>query len=336
MNTVPAGISGLPVLGESQLRALVPMTAAIVALEAALYDGTAPGVTPARTSVLTQAGQILLMPAATSRFVGIKLVTIAPDNPAIGLPRIQGVYVLMDAVALSPVALIDGVALTSLRTPATSAVAVRRLAVKGAVRLVVIGTGPQGYGHVEAVQAVRPVSHLTVAGRDRARAEAMATWAAGRGLSVEVVAGADLADGLEQPVRAADVVVCATTSASPVVRGEWIRDGAVVVAVGSHEPDAREVDSDLVLRSLVLVETRETALREAGDILIPIRDGECGPEVISGDLSQLVKGHLNLDERRPRLFKGCGEAWQDLVVASAAQDRMQAAHTPPYGTRTGW
>ncbi|MFN8081918.1 MAG: ornithine cyclodeaminase family protein [Kineosporiaceae bacterium] len=336
MTNLAAGVAGLPVLGETQLRGLVPMTAAIVALEAALYDGTAPGATPARTSVLTQAGQMLLMPAATSRFVGIKLVTIAPDNPAIGRPRIQGVYVLLDAVGLSPVAIVDGVALTSLRTPATSAVAIRRLAVKGAVRLVVIGTGPQGYGHIEAVQAVRPVSHLTVVGRDRSRAEAMAVWAARQGLTVEVVAGADLADGLEEPVRAADVVVCATTAHDPVIRGEWLKNEAVVVAIGSHEPDAREVDSATVLRSLVVVETRETALREGGDLLIPIRDGECGPEVITGDLAQLVKGHLKLDDPRPRLFKGCGEAWQDLVVASAAFDRMESAHTPPFGTRTGW
>jgi len=336
MVIAPGGIAGLPLLDAAGLRSLVPMTAAVVALEAALYDGSAPGVTPARTTVLTQAGQVLLMPAAMSRFVGVKLVSIAPDNPAIGRPRIQGVYVLMDAVGLSPVALVDGVALTSLRTPATSAVAVRRLAPTNAVRLVVFGTGPQGYGHVEAVQAVRPVSHLTVVGRDRSRAEAMAHWAAERGLPVEIVAGADLADGLQAPVEAADVVVCATTARWPLFDGQWIADHAVVVAVGSHEPDSREVDSDVLLRSTVIVETRETALREAGDVLIPIRDGECGPEVITGDLSQLVKGHLNVPEDRPRFFKGCGEAWQDLVVASAAVDRIESARTPPFGNRTGW
>jgi ornithine cyclodeaminase len=333
---LPPSLTTLPLLDDARLRALVPMTAAIVALEAALYDGSAPGVTPARTTVLTKAGQVLLMPAATSRFVGVKLVSIAPENPAIGRPRVQGVYVLMDGMSLTPVALVDGVALTSLRTPATSAVAVRQLAVSGAVRLVVFGTGPQGYGHVEAVQAVRPVSHLTVVGRDRGRAEALAHWAADRGLSVQIVAGADLADGLEDPIRSADVVVCATTARWPLFDGRWVGDRAVVVAVGSHEPDAREVDSEVVLRSSVIVETRETALREAGDVLIPIRDGECGPEIITGDIAQLVKGHLNLAEDRPRFFKGCGEAWQDLVVASAGYDRIEAAHTPPYGTRSGW
>ncbi len=337
MTSASRPISDLPLVDEARLRDLVPMTAAVVALEAALSEGSAPGVTPARTAVLTQAGQVLMMPAATSRFVGVKLVSVAPDNPQLGLPRIQGVYVLMDAVSLSPVALIDGVALTSLRTPATSAVAVRRLAVHGPVRLVVIGTGPQGWGHIEAVAAVRPLAHLTVVGRDRSRAEAMAHRAADMlGTPVNVVAGADLADGVEEPVRAADVVVCATTSRWPVLEGRWVRDSATVVAVGSHEPDAREVDSELVLRSSVVVETRETALREAGDVLIPIRDGECGPAVIASDLAQLVKGHVSLPPGRPRFFKSCGEAWQDLVVAAAAHDRLESPRTPPFGVRSGW
>jgi ornithine cyclodeaminase len=336
MTAVPRGLGDVPLLDDAGLRALVPMTSAVVALQAALHEGSAPGVTPPRTAVLTQAGQLLLMPAATSRFVGVKLVSVAPDNPSIGLPRIQGVYVLLDAVSLTPVALIDGVALTSLRTPATSAVALRQLAVNRPVRLVVIGTGPQGYGHIEAVQAVRPLSHVTVAGRDRARAVQMARWVADRGMRCEIVASSELPEGLEDPIRQADVVVCATTSRWPLFDGRWLSDEATVIAVGSHEPDAREVDSETVLRSSVIVESRETALREAGDIILPIRDGECGPDVIAGDLAQLVKGHLRIPMDRPRFFKSCGEAWQDLVVASTAYDQFKAVQSPPYGDRRGW
>ena len=336
MTMLPRGLADLPLLDEQRLRALVPMTSAIVALEAALHDGSAPGVAPARTAVLTTAGQVLLMPAATSRFVGVKLVTVAPNNGQLGLPRVQGVYVLMDAVSLTPVALVDGVTLTSLRTPATSAVALRHLAPHRPVKLVVIGTGPQGYGHVEAVQAVRPVTQVTVVGRDRSRAEDLARWCQGRGLPAHVVAGSDLPDRLEGPIREADVVVCATTARWPVFEGAWLKDDAAVVAVGSHEPDSREVDSDLVLRSTVIVETRETALREAGDIMIPIRDGECGPGVIAGELGELVRGLLQVPGDRPRLFKSTGEGWEDLVVAAAAYDRLQVAHTPPFGVRSGW
>jgi ornithine cyclodeaminase/alanine dehydrogenase-like protein (mu-crystallin family) len=336
MTQTPRGLADLPLLDEQRLRALVPMTSAIVALEAALYDGSAPGVAPARTAVLTTAGQVLLMPAATSRFVGVKLVTVAPHNGQLGLPRVQGVYVLMDAVSLTPLALVDGVTLTSLRTPATSAVALRHLAPHRPVKLVVIGTGPQGYGHVEAVQAVRPVTQVTVVGRDRSRAEDLARWCQQRGLPAHVIAGSDLPDRLEGPIREADVVVCATTARWPVFEGRWLQDDAAVVAVGSHQPDSREVDSDLVLRSTVIVETRDTALREAGDIMIPIRDGDCGQDVIAAELGELVRGLVRVPSDRPRLFKSTGEGWEDLVVAAAAYDRLQVAHTPPFGVRSGW
>ncbi len=335
MTMPPRGLGELPLLDEARLRTLVPMTSAIVALEAALHEGSAPGATPPRTAVPTQAGQLLLMPAATARFVGVKLVSVAPDNASLGLPRIQGIYVLLDAVSLTPVALIDGVTLTSLRTPAVSAVALRQLAPHRGLRLVVIGTGPQGYGHVEAMQAIRPLTHVTVAGRDRLRAAQMAQWVAERGIPVEVVAGPDLPEGLERPIRQADVVVCATTSSAPLFDGRWLSNEAAVVAVGSHEPNAREVDTQTVLRSTVIVETRETALREGGDVIIPIRNGDCSAEVIAGDLAQLVQGHVRIPADRPRFFKSSGEAWEDLVVASAAYDRMQAPHTPPFGIRSG-
>ncbi|MFN0284672.1 MAG: ornithine cyclodeaminase family protein [Kineosporiaceae bacterium] len=320
--TAAPGLRDLPLIDAEQLRGLVPMTSAIVALEAALLDGAVPGATPPRTTVLTGAGQVLLMPAASGRYVGVKLVTVAPDNAAIGLPRIQGIYVLLDGKTLTPRALVDGVALTSLRTPAVSAVAVRRLAPQQPVRLVVIGTGPQGYGHVEAVAAVRPVSHVTVVGRDRGRAQAMAQWVAGHGFPTDVVAGSDLPDDLEGPVRRADVVVCATTSRWPLFDSRWLPDTATVVAVGSHEPDVREVDSELVARATVVVEGKESAMREAGDVIMPIRDGEVGPDVIAGDLAGLVRGYTRVDPDRPRLFKSVGEAWEDLVVAGEALDRL--------------
>ena len=180
------------------------------------------------------------------------------------------------------------------------------------------------------------MAQVTVVGRDRSRAEELARWCSDRGLTAHVVAGSDLPDRLEGPIREADVVVCATTARWPLFEGRWLQDDAAVVAVGSHEPDSREVDSTVLLRSTVIVETRGTALREAGDILIPIRDGECGPEVIAGELSELVRGLLRVPSDRPRLFKSTGEAWEDLVVAAAAYDRLQVAHTPPFGVRSGW
>jgi ornithine cyclodeaminase/alanine dehydrogenase-like protein (mu-crystallin family) len=317
-----AGHAGLPFLDGRRLRALVPMTSAVVCLEAALSEGSAPGVDPPRTAVLTGAGEVLLMPAASTRYVGVKLVTVAAGNAALGLPRVQGIYVLLDGRTLTPVALVDGVALTALRTPAVSAVALRQLSGSGPVRLVVIGTGPQGYGHLEGVLAVRQVTGVTVAGRDRVKAERMALWCVQQGLPAAVVAGSDLPEALEAPIRSADVVVCATSSRRPVFDSRWLADTATVIAVGSHEPDAREVDAQLVARANVIVESRGSALREAGDIVQAMHELQRDSSVIAGDLAELVRGRVRLDRTRPNLFKSVGEAWEDLVVAAQAYDQL--------------
>ncbi|NDZ85202.1 ornithine cyclodeaminase family protein, partial [Streptomyces sp. SID10115] len=135
---------------------LVPMSAAIDALEAVLVAGLDPEAEPDRGVVDVPGGQLLMMPSATASYAGVKVATVTPGNADRGLPRIQGLYVLLDGETHTPLALLDGIALTSLRTPAVSGVAVRKLAVPDAGRLVVFGTGPQAWGHVEAVRAVRP------------------------------------------------------------------------------------------------------------------------------------------------------------------------------------
>ncbi|WP_428834672.1 ornithine cyclodeaminase family protein, partial [Nonomuraea maheshkhaliensis] len=166
-------MSGLPYLDAATLERLVPMGRAVAVLEEALRAGLDPEATPQRPVVDVPAGQLLLMPAATRRYAGVKAVSIAPANPERGLPRIQGTYLLFDGDTLAPLAAMDGIALTSLRTPAVSALAVRHLAEPGARRLVVFGSGPQAYGHVPALREVRPVEDVTVVGRDAGRAEAL-------------------------------------------------------------------------------------------------------------------------------------------------------------------
>jgi ornithine cyclodeaminase/alanine dehydrogenase-like protein (mu-crystallin family) len=315
-------LSDLPVIDDRGLRVLLPMTTAVVALESALHDGNAIGGSGARASILTESGELVMMPAATSRYVGVKLASLSPGNPVLGLPRIQGLYVLFDALTLTPRVLVDGVALTSWRAPAVSALVVRRLAPQRPLRVVVIGTGPQGFGHIEAMSAVRPVNHVTVVGRDRLKAERMAVWVAEQGHSSTVVAGSELPAGLERPIREADVVVCATTSPWPLFDSRWVAPDALVIAVGSQGPQEREVDSGMILRSTVVVENRDIALAEAGEFVIPLQDLEIGPSAIDGDLLDLVSGRLWVESGRPRLFKAMGEAWQDLVIASAAYDQL--------------
>jgi len=291
-------MSSLPWIDAARIASLLTMAQAVDVIEAALAAGLDTSADPARSVVPVAHGQLLLMPSQTHDAVGVKLASVAPGNPELGLPRIQAVYVLFDSVTLAPVALLDGVALTSLRTPAMSAVAVRHLAVAEASRLVVFGSGPQAAGHVEALRAVRDVHDVVIVGRDRGRAAALADAVGGRVGSV-----ADVAQ--------ADIVVCATSSADALFDGALVRDGACVVAVGSHEPHVRELDEGLMQRAHVVVEDVATAMREAGDV---IRAG-LGAEQLT-PISDVVTGRMAFADDAPRVFKSVGMAWQDLAVAA--------------------
>ncbi|TYB70362.1 ornithine cyclodeaminase family protein [Nonomuraea sp. PA05] len=317
-------MSGLPYLDAATVERLVPMGRAVDVLEEALRAGLDPETTPRRPIVDLPAGQLLLMPASTRRYAGVKAVSIAPGNPGRGLPRIQGTYLLFDGETLAPLAALDGIALTSLRTPAVSALAVRHLADPGARRLVVFGSGPQAYGHVLALREVRPVEDVTVVARDRRRAEALAGWCRELGLTARALAAdpPTPAEAVAEAVAGADLVACCTTARHPLFPGKLARDGVTVVAVGSHEPDARELDGDLIARATVVVEARAAALEEAGDIVVPIRQGTITSHHLAGNLADLIAGRV-VAGPGPRVFKSTGMAWEDLVVAAAAHEAAQ-------------
>lgn len=317
-----------PYLDAATLRRLVPPVAAVDALERFLREGADPAAGPPRSVVDVAAGQLLLMPAegpaggTAPATVGVKVATVAPGNPAQGLPRIQGLYLLLDGATLAPRALVDAVELTVLRTAAVSALAARHLAVPDARRLVVLGTGPQARGHVRALAAVRPVTDVTVVGRDPARRERFAAWCGELGLGARAVAATEPAAVAEQ-VAAADLVVAATTARDPLFDGTLVRDTACVIAVGSHEPDARELDAALLGRSTVVVEDVGTALREAGDVVLAVAEGALRAENLL-DLRSLLHGRRP-EPDRPRVFKSVGMAWQDLAVATLATQVVAAA-----------
>lgn len=277
---------------------------AIEAIRAALRDGLDPEAGWARSVVPVEHGQMLLMPADHGRYAGVKIATVAPENPAVGLPRIQGLYLLLDGETLTPLAMLDGADLTTLRTAAVSALAVDLLAVEEVDRLVVFGTGPQARGHIAAIRAVRPVAEVIVVGRDPSRAAQFASAVDGRA-------------GTTADVARADVVVCATTARAPLFTGEMLPRHVTVVAVGSHEPSAREVDDTTVRESTVVVEARSAALREAGDIVQPLAAGLFDPDTLHC-LAGVVRGTVPIDRDRPRLFKSVGMAWEDLVIAASS------------------
>ncbi|WP_280715408.1 ornithine cyclodeaminase family protein [Kitasatospora sp. MAP5-34] len=294
---------------------------AVEALERVLLDGLDPEAGPPRSNLAVPAGELLLMPAATTAYAGVKIAGVAPANPARGLPRITGSYLLLDGPTLQPLALFDGIALTSLRTPAVTAVALRRLAVPEAAHLVLFGAGPQAYGHLDALLAVRPLTRLTVVARRAEPAAALVEYA--RKLGLDAVAGTP------EAVAGADLVVCCTTARTPLFDGRAVPAHAAVAAVGSHEPAAREVDSALVARSALYVEARSAALREAGDLLIALADESIAESTPLANLSELVNGRVVVPTDRPRCFKSVGMAWQDLAVAAAQYERY--GHSGPSG-----
>ncbi|MFD4629007.1 ornithine cyclodeaminase family protein [Streptomyces sp. NPDC058284] len=314
--STPAPSPATPHIDAATMARLVPMSAAVDALEAVITAGLDPAAEPPRSVVDVPGGQLLLMPSATASYTGVKAVTVTPGNAERALPRVQGLYLLLDGVTHAPLALLDGIALTSLRTPAVSGVAVGRLAVPDAERLVVFGTGPQAWGHVEAVRAVRPaLRHVDVVARHTGRVAAFVDRCRAAGLP----ASPTTADA----VARADVVCCCTTAREPLFDSSLLPAHATVAAVGSHEPDAREVDARLVGRATVVAESREVAERECGDLVLAVAEGAFAMERLH-TLDALVRGEVKPVEGRPRLFKSAGMAWEDLAVAAAVYEGWAA------------
>ena len=302
----------LPLIDADELARLLPMSAAIDALELAFGAPQLPEA-PQRTAVEVPGGELLLMPAAGRPGVGVKLVTLNPANPDRGLPFVQGAYVLFDPDTLSPQAVLDGTALTSLRTAAVSGVAARHLARPDASRLVIFGAGATANAHLDAMLAVRDFRTVRVVSRSDGPARALAERARAAGL--------DGAVGGPEAVAEADVVCTCTTSERPVFDGRLLPPGAHVNAIGAYRPDMRELDDEVISRARVAVETREAALTEAGDLLIPIRSGRIGRDHVVADLGEVVRGAAV--RRGPRditVFKSVGIAPEDLIVARAALD----------------
>lgn len=290
---------------------------AVTAIEDALRHGYDPATDFTRQILDIQHGQLLVMPSQLQTSVGVKVATVAPNNAEHGLPRIQAVYVLFDAVTLTPRVLLDGTALTTLRTPAVAVVAVKPalLAKTERMHITVFGAGPQATGHVATIDAVvdghRVIASVTYVVRNPAAA------ALPPGITVVGTgsAEADLA------VERADVIVCATSAGEPVFDSRRTKPDVIVIAVGSHDPDRREVDTQLVARAQVIVEDRDTALREGGDVVIAIAESE----LTAADLipiKDIATGATTLAPGKAVFFKSSGMSWEDVVVAEAIANRI--------------
>lgn len=303
-----------------RLAEVLPVERAIEALADA-FARREPVTAPLRTHLGLAGGDLLVMPAATGRDAGVKVVTVNPANPPRGLPLVDAVYVLVEPDTLRCAAILDGPALTAVRTSAVSALATRYLARPDARRLLVVGAGVQARAHIRSMRAVRPIEEVRVLGRSPERAAALVEEVLGWGVAARVADGRD--------VGWADLICTCTTSGTPVVDGEAVRPGTHVNAVGAYRPDTREVDDALVTRSRIAVEERTVAFAEAGDLILPIGSGAIGPEAVLADLAELV-AHDRLVRRSDEdvtLFVSVGMAYEDLVVARAAVTPVPARGT---------
>lgn len=308
----------LRLLTADDIAAALTYPALVEALRSAFTSGIAAPVRHHHT--IPQPGRdatLLIMPAWTTggpvaeRFLGCKVVTIFPDNAAAGHPSLHGNYLLMSGATGAPLALMDARALTAWRTAAASALAASYLARANAEHLVMIGAGTLAPHLVRAHMAVRPIKRVTLWNRTHSRAVALAF-----GLAVTGVE-AMIADDLEAAVGDADIVSCATLATEPILRGKWLKPGAHVDLVGAFTPKMREADNDAVKRARLYVDTREGALKEAGDMVIPLRRGVIAKKDIRGDLFELVSGKAKgrTSDRQITLFKSVGSAIEDLAAA---------------------
>ena len=264
-----------------------------------------------------------LMPAYSKslRAIGTKLITVYPGNHGTDLDSHQGAVLLLDGERGNPLAMIDAASITAIRTAAVSGVATRLLAPKDAATVAILGSGVQGRAHVDAMLAIRPFKRVVVWSRDVEHAKSLAA-AASKQHGIKV----DVAPAVESAVREAEVVCTVTASREPVLRGAWLRPGAHVNAVGASMPNARELDTEAVRRSRVFVDRRESALNEAGDLLIPMREGAITADHIVAEIGDVLTGAAE-GRRSPAeitLFKSLGLAIEDLASAHFLYGRAKS------------
>jgi ornithine cyclodeaminase len=316
----------LRVLSAEDVRRALPMADAVQAVKDAFRQfsaGQAEMPLRSRVEVAEAGGIALFMPAYLrgSRELAVKAVSVFPRNPERQLPTIHALVIAFDSETGAPTALLEGAALTALRTGAASGAATDVLANSEARVATIFGSGVHARTQLEAVCAVRPVERVWIYSLDAATAEAMARHARQHMPGVEV----RLAETPTQAVAQADVICTATTSSIPVFPDSAVRPGTHINAIGGYTPEMQEVDPDTVARARLFVDSRVAALAEAGDLIQPIRQGRIGEDWIQAELGEVIAGthpgRVSQDEIT--LFKSVGLAVQDAVAAGAILRRAE-------------
>lgn len=301
------------------IRELLTMDLCIEAMREAMIAATNKTIEiPPRlwAPLYDKSGSLGLMPGSASAppIYGAKVVGLHPDNPAKGRPTVQGFVILFDHETGAPTAIVDGAAITAIRTAAVSGLATKLLAREDAASHGVLGTGVQAQSHAEAILTARPtIKEIVIWGRDTNKAKALADT-----IRARTRVNARAAEKAED-AAACDVVSTVTAAKTPILRGAWLRAGAHVNLVGPHDPKHREADTEAITRSSVFVDLFESAMAEAGDILIPIAEDAFSADRIVGEIGAVAQGSVRgrADANEITMFKSLGVIAQDLYASQA-------------------
>lgn len=331
-----AAKGGVLFLGRSDVEALLPMAECVELMAETLAElARGEAQQPLRSALWLpdRRGLLGTMPAgipprgAAPGVLALKVLTVFPRNWEQGEETHLGFVLLFEAEAGRPVALLDAASITAIRTAAVSAVATRLLAREDAGDLALLGSGTQAASHLEALRAVRPLSRVRVWSRRPESARRFAAEESERwGLPVEAVATPEAA------VEGADLVCTVSAAKEPVLAGRWLAPGCHVNAVGACTPNARELDTEAIRRARVVVDAQESAWNEAGDLLIPLRQGEVDESCVAGELGEVVIGTVRgrSSDSEITIFKSLGLGVED---AAAARHVYLAALAADRGTR---
>lgn len=297
---------------DEAMAALTPREA-VEAVREALLSGFDPATDPERQKVALPHGEMHLLPSALGGAVGVKVLGIQPAGSALDVPLVQGAYLLMGGETLTPQLLIDAAALTTLRTPAVSVAGVLDLlrASDAPLDVVIFGTGAQGRGHADTLadvlDGVRDATFTFISRREP------------DGFPYRWVEAGTPAAG--ECVSEAGLVVTATSSPAPILDASNLREDAIVLAVGAHTVDTRELSEDVLAGAQVVVEDLGAARREAGDVAVSVEKQALAWDDVAA-MADVVRGDVALDPQRRVVFKTVGMPWEDLAVAQALAGRL--------------
>ena len=310
------------VLSAKDIRKALPMVNAIAAMKEAyaqLSGGQASVPLRSHIDVTQHGGITFFMPALLhdTQDMAVKIVSVFPRNLEKGLATINAIVIALNPETGQPIAVMEGASLTAIRTGAASGAATDLLARANVRSVAIFGSGVQARTQLEAVCTVRPIEQVSVFSLDKPGAKAFVDEMAGRGPIPKQI---NIVENPSAAITGADVICTATTSSTPVFDGKELKPGTHINAVGSFTPDMQEIDAETVKKALVIVDSREAALAEAGDLIIPIEQGEISAEWIHAELGEIVAGRKpgRTGADQITLFKSVGIAAQDAIAASRA------------------